>query len=145
MRTMTFDCLASHCHPSVLFTSSGSSTVPRGAARSDCLSLRSAPPQTLGTWASWSLPSHLVTLSLDFSPTLSCVDNGLCAIARGPGLEFTIGHTMLWPMCAGSPGPGNSLTQYVCQVSAHRQQSLLPPLPVPEELHILLASSSHTD
>lgn len=93
------------------------------------LSLRSAlPPQapkTLGTWTSWSLPSHLVTLSLDPSPTLSCTDWGLCVIACGPGLEFTVGHTMLWPVCVGSPGPGNSLTQYVCQVSPHSQLSLL--------------------
>lgn len=71
MKTMTFDCLASRCHPSALFTLSGSSTVPLGAARSGYHSLRSALPQTLGTGASWSLPSHLVTLNLDPSPTLS--------------------------------------------------------------------------
>lgn len=46
MKTMTFACLASRCHPSALFTLSGSSTVPLGAARSGYHLLRSAPPQT---------------------------------------------------------------------------------------------------
>lgn len=64
------------------------------------------------------------------SHTELCSDWGLCAIARGPGLELTIGHTMLWPVCAGSPGPGDSFTQHVCQVSAHS------PLSFSEELHI---------
>lgn len=123
MRTMTSDCRASRCRPFVLFTWSGSSTVPLGAARSAYFSLRSAPTPDSGDLGFLVTP-HLVTLSLDSSPTLSCADNGLCAIARGSGLEFTIGHTVLWPMCAGSPGPGNSLTQYVCQVSVHCQQSL---------------------
>lgn len=109
------------------------------------LSLRSALPQTLRTWPAWSLPSHLVTLSLDSSPTLSCADWGLYVIARGPGLEFTVGYTVLWPVCAGSPGPGNSLTQYVCQVSTHRQQSRLLSPPSPEEPHTLLVRSSHRD
>lgn len=62
---------------------------------------------------------------------------GSCATARGPGLELTAGHAVFWLVCAGSPGPGDGLAQYVCQVSARRWPcaTSCAPAPLPPVLH----------
>lgn len=156
---MTFASRAFRCLPSVPCTLSGSSTVPLGAARLGHHCLGAALPGFQGhglifftpspypeTFMAWPLIPPQVP-----SPRseLGSGDGGPCATARGSGLELAAGHTMFWPVCARPPGPGDSLTQHVCQVSAHILLGVCSPLahhlPYHGELCVSGIASSFSD